>query len=304
MSDRLPSLDERQSAMLAEMGVALWWQQKLPAATEAAPASNTSNARAATVHTQPAAAPATMSTPQAPAAPARQLVQPPPTQRPVAVPVVAHEAPQGADLSGLGWAALEDAIRACTQCDLSRRRQQAVPGMGDRSPDWLIVGEAPGEEEDRQGLPFVGRAGQLLDRMLAAMGLTREQKVYIANVIKCRPPQNRNPDPVEIAQCTPYLLRQVELLQPKVILAMGRFAAQTVLAQGGAFDADTLRQMPLGKLRGQVHEVTLAGQRLPVVVTYHPAYLLRSPAEKAKAWADLCLAMDTMDRLHPMRSQV
>jgi len=304
MSDRLPSLDERQSAMLAEMGVALWWQHKAPTVAEAAPASNPPNVRAANSRTQPAAASVATSAPQAPAAPARPPVQPPPTQRPVAVPVLAQDAPQGADLSGLGWTALEDAIRACTQCDLSRRRQQAVPGMGDRSPDWLIVGEAPGEEEDRQGLPFVGRAGQLLDRMLAAMGLTREQKVYIANVIKCRPPQNRNPDPVEIAQCTPYLLRQVALLQPKVILAMGRFAAQTVLAQGGAFDADTLRQMPLGKLRGQVHEVTLAGQRLPVVVTYHPAYLLRSPAEKAKAWADLCLAMDTMDRLHPVRSQV
>ena len=302
MSDRLPKLDERQSAMLAEMGIALWWQKKAPALAEAVPAHAGPDARLG-VRQQPAAVPAAVPVSQVPAAPARAQV-PPPAQRPVAVPVVAQEAPLGADLSGLGWAALEDAIRACTQCDLSRRRQQAVPGVGDRSPDWLIVGEAPGEEEDRQGLPFVGRAGQLLDRMLAAMGLTREQKVYIANVIKCRPPQNRNPDPAEIAQCTPYLLRQVELLQPKVILAMGRFAAQTVLAQGGAFDADTLRQMPLGKLRGQVHEVTLAGQRLPVVVTYHPAYLLRSPAEKAKAWADLCLAMDTMDRLHPARSQV
>ena len=302
MSDRLPRLDERQSAMLAEMGIALWWQQQTPAVPEVVPAGAAPSVRMGT-RQQPVAVPAAVPASQVPAAPARQPVSPP-AQRPVAVPVVAHEVPQGADLSGLGWTALEDAIRACTQCELSRRRQQSVPGMGDRSPDWLIVGEAPGEDEDRQGLPFVGRAGQLLDRMLAAMGLTREQKVYIANVIKCRPPQNRNPDPAEIAQCTPYLLRQVELLQPKVILAMGRFAAQTVLAQGGAFDVDTLRQMPLGKLRGQVHEVTLAGQRLPVVVTYHPAYLLRSPAEKAKAWADLCLAMDTMDRLYPARSQV
>ena len=169
--------------------------------------------------------------------------------------------------------------------------------MGDPSPDWLVIGEAPGEEEDRQGLPFVGRAGQLLDRMLAAMHLGREQKVYITNVIKCRPPHNRNPDPVEIAQCAPYLLRQVELLRPRIVLAMGRFAAQTVLAQGGRFDAAALQQMPLGKLRGQVHQVTLGGQTLPVVVTYHPAYLLRSPAEKGKAWADLCLAMETLDAL-------
>ncbi|GAB3191110.1 uracil-DNA glycosylase [Hydrogenophaga aquatica] len=304
MNDRLPSLDERQSAMLAEMGIALWWQHKAPVVPEAVPAGAAPNMRAANTRPPLAAAPATDPAPQAQTAPARPPMPNSPAQRPVAVPVVVHEAPQGADLSGMGWDTLEDAIRSCTQCDLSRRRQQAVPGMGDRSPDWLIVGEAPGEEEDRQGLPFVGRAGQLLDRMLAAMGLTREQKVYIANVIKCRPPQNRNPDPVEIAQCTPYLLRQVELLQPKVILAMGRFAAHTVLAQGGAFDAEALRQMPLGKLRGQVHQVTLAGQRLPVVVTYHPAYLLRSPGEKAKTWADLCLAMDTMDRLHPGRSQL
>jgi DNA polymerase len=165
--------------------------------------------------------------------------------------------------------------------------------MGDTSPDWLVVGEAPGEEEDRQGLPFVGRAGQLLDRMLGAMGLRRGQGVYITNVIKCRPPQNRNPEPGEIAQCTPYLLQQVAWLRPRMVLAMGRFAAHTLLAQGGAYPADAVRQMPLGKLRGRVHEVTLAGQRLPLVVTYHPAYLLRSPAEKAKAWEDLCLALDT-----------
>jgi uracil-DNA glycosylase len=165
--------------------------------------------------------------------------------------------------------------------------------MGDRTPDWLVVGEAPGEEEDRQGLPFVGRAGQLLDRMLGAMGLQRGQGVYITNVIKCRPPQNRNPEPEEIAQCMPHLLRQIEWLRPTVVLAMGRFAAHALLGEGGAVPAEVLRQTPLGKLRGQVHQVTLAGQRLPLVVTYHPAYLLRSPSEKAKAWDDLCLALDT-----------
>jgi len=171
--------------------------------------------------------------------------------------------------------------------------------MGDSQPDWLIVGEAPGEEEDRQGLPFVGRAGQLLDRMLAAMQLTRAQKVYIANVIKCRPPMNRNPDAAEIAACSPYLLRQIQLLRPRMVLAMGRFAAQTLLCEGGALSAEQARQLPLGKLRGRVHRVNLGGLALPVVVTYHPAYLLRSPAEKAKAWADLCLALDTMDGLAP-----
>ncbi len=277
----LPRLAARHSAMLAEMGVPLWWQAS-------APSSPPSHRPEPATTRSPLAVP----TPQA-SVPPQPLA--PSTPRPVAVPVVCS----ANEFDQLGPGALEAAIRACQRCDLSQRRQQAVPGMGDLAPDWLIVGEAPGEEEDRQGLPFVGRAGQLLDKMLAAMGLTREQKVYIANVIKCRPPQNRNPDPVEIAQCTPFLLRQVGLLRPRLILAMGRFAAQTVLAEGGRFSADALRQMPLGKLRGQVHEVQLAGLVLPVVVTYHPAYLLRSPAEKSKAWADLCLAMDTMDRLPP-----
>ena len=195
---------------------------------------------------------------------------------------------------------LADAIRACSACDLGARRRHAVPGMGDPAPDWLIVGEAPGEEEDRQGLPFVGRAGQLLDRMLAAMGLDRQHKVHIANVIKCRPPHNRNPDPVEIAQCEPWLLRQVELLQPRIIVALGRFAAHTLLAHSPAFTSpEALRQLPLGKLRGRVHEVEIAGRRLPLVVSYHPAYLLRSPGEKAKSWADLCLALDAFGRLPP-----
>jgi uracil-DNA glycosylase len=129
--------------------------------------------------------------------------------------------------------------------------------------------------------------------MLGAMGLQRGQGVYITNVVKCRPQQNRNPEPEEIAQCTPHLLRQIEWLRPKVVLAMGRFAAYTLLAEGGAMPADALRQVPLGKLRGQVHQITLGGQCLPLVVTYHPAYLLRSPTEKAKAWDDLCLALDT-----------
>jgi uracil-DNA glycosylase len=269
-----PQLDARQTAMLAEMGVNVWWDEGA-----AVPVTEPVKEGARAVETRPAAPPA----------PTRPVI--PEGTASVAVPL-----PGRADVSSLDRPALETVIRACAACDLGRLRQQAVPGMGDPSPDWLVIGEAPGEEEDRQGLPFVGRAGQLLDRMLAAMRLTREQQVYITNVIKCRPPHNRNPDPVEIAQCTPFLLRQVELLRPRIILAMGRFAAQTVLAQGGRFDAAALQQMPLGKLRGQVHEVTLGGQTLPVVVTYHPAYLLRSPAEKGKAWADLCLAMETLEQ--------
>jgi uracil-DNA glycosylase family 4 len=168
--------------------------------------------------------------------------------------------------------------------------------MGDPNPDWLIVGEAPGEEEDRQGLPFVGRAGQLLDRMLQAMRLERGHKVYITNVVKCRPPHNRNPDPAELAQCTPYLLQQLERLRPRVVLAMGRFAAQTLLGHGSELGTEELRTVPLGKLRGRVHPIQHPGGTVPVVVTYHPAYLLRTPADKGKAWADLCLAMETLER--------
>lgn len=284
----LPRLSDRHRAMLQEMGVPVWW----PSAEEAVGAGPAA---------QPDPAAKTERRPAAALNPVRPPVEPtrPTPNRPATGTALDHPARLLPDL-----AALEAAVHDCARCGLAQRRQRAVPGMGDPRPDWLIIGEAPGEEEDRQGLPFVGRAGQLLDRMLAAMGLTREHRVYIANVIKCRPPLNRNPDPVEIAQCSPYLLRQVELLQPKVIIAMGRFAAQTVLAAGGALSPEAAHQWPLGKLRGQVHRVTLGGLTLPVVVTYHPAYLLRSPGEKAKAWADLCLALDTMDGLQPARAAV
>ena len=280
-STPLPRLSERHNAMLAEMGVNVWWSLTESPVTE--PLKPVPEAVVATVR------------PVATAPRAAMPPAPPEATSPVVVKTRVVEQPVA--FAALDRQALEATIGSCQLCDLGLRRNKAVPGMGDPQPEWLVVGEAPGEEEDRQGLPFVGRAGALLDRMLAAMGLSRTEKVYIANVIKCRPPHNRNPDPVEIESCTPYLIRQVELLRPRIVLAMGRFAAQTVLSQGGAFDIDTLRQMPLGKLRGRVHEVTLGGQRLPVVVTYHPAYLLRSPAEKAKAWADLCLAMDARERL-------
>lgn len=277
-------LDARRRAMLEAMGIVPWWPPAVPAAgahDDAAPLllqrAGLPPQTTAPERVRPLAVPAAPAAPDMPAAAA-----PPPPR-----PAGPHPG------ASPDWAALEADIAACQRCSLSQCRRLAVPGMGDRSPDWLVVGEAPGEEEDRQGLPFVGRAGQLLDRMLGAMGLQRGQRVYITNVIKCRPPQNRNPEAEEIAQCTPYLLRQVDWLRPKLVLAMGRFAAHTLLAEGGAMPAEVLRQMPLGKLRGRVHEVTLAGQRLPLVVTYHPAYLLRSPSEKAKAWDDLCLALDT-----------
>lgn len=177
----------------------------------------------------------------------------------------------------LGWTELAQQVANCQLCELHATRKQAVFGVGNQQADWLIIGEAPGAEEDRQGEPFVGRAGQLLNAMLKAIGLAREQ-VYIANILKCRPPNNRDPLPEEAARCSPYLQRQIELIQPRLILALGRIAAQRLLQTNTS----------LARLRGQVH--TLEATGTPVVVTYHPAYLLRSPAEKSKAWQDLQFA--------------
>jgi len=181
------------------------------------------------------------------------------------------------DVSQLDWAALRQQVATCQLCELHQSRTQTVFGVGNQQADWLIIGEAPGADEDRQGEPFVGRAGQLLNAMLKSVGLARKQ-VYIANILKCRPPNNRDPRPEEAASCFPYLQRQIELLQPKLILAVGRIAAQRLL------DCNT----SLGRLRGKVHQLEQTGT--PVVVTYHPAYLLRSPTEKRKAWEDLLFA--------------
>ena len=177
--------------------------------------------------------------------------------------------------SDVGWLELRDAVAACTRCALHEGRTQTVFGVGNENADWMIVGEAPGAEEDRRGEPFVGRAGKLLDEMLRAVGQAR-QSVFIANILKCRPPNNRDPKPEESAQCRGYLERQIELVQPKIIVAVGRIAAQLLL------DTDT----PVGRLRGKAHDL----QGTPLVVTYHPAYLLRSPSQKRKSWDDLCLA--------------
>ena len=181
------------------------------------------------------------------------------------------------------WDTLTEAVAHCSACKLSATRTQGVLGVGDRNADWLVIGEAPGEEEDAQGEPFVGQAGKLLDAMLASIGLTRGSNVYITNVLKSHPPGNRNPEPDEIAACMPYLLNQIELIQPRIILALGRFAAQSLL------DTDEA----VGHLRGRVH----AFQGVPLVVTYHPAYLLRKLTDKARAWEDLCLARRTMQGL-------
>jgi len=178
------------------------------------------------------------------------------------------------------WIELKKAVPACTACGLHKGRTQTVFGVGDEQADWLLVGEAPGAEEDRLGEPFVGQAGRLLDNMLAAIGLSRGENVYIANVLKCRPPGNRNPEPAEVAKCSPHLLQQIELIEPKLIVAMGRFAAQTLLGTDAT----------IASLRGRVHRY--AG--VPLIVTYHPAYLLRNLPDKSKAWEDLLFARNTL----------
>jgi DNA polymerase len=179
-----------------------------------------------------------------------------------------------------GWIEIKQAVPACTACGLHATRNQTVFGVGDENADWMLIGEAPGAEEDRLGEPFVGQAGKLLDNMLAAIDLKRGENVYIANVLKCRPPGNRNPEPDEVAQCTPFLKRQIALIQPKLIIAMGRFAAQTLLSSDAS----------IASLRGRVYRY----EGVPLIVTYHPAYLLRNLPDKSKAWADLVFAKKTM----------
>jgi DNA polymerase len=239
---------ERQGAMLRAMGLRTWQ----PAVTALPPA----------------------------AAPAPEAMPEP------AVPVSREPVVRSA-VATLDWPALRDAVAACRACSLCESRTQTVFGVGHPQARWMVVGEAPGEQEDLQGEPFVGASGQLLDAMLRALALTRgedgppEQRVYIANTLKCRPPRNRNPTPEEMVQCEPFLVRQIELVKPRIILAMGRFAVQALLRSSE----------PIGKLRGRVHRY----QGVPLVVTYHPAYLLRTLADKARAWDDLCLAASVAD---------
>jgi len=185
-----------------------------------------------------------------------------------------------AAIAAMEWAALRQAIAGCTACALCRTRKQAVAGVGDEKADWLFVGEGPGAEEDERGEPFVGQAGKLLDAMLAAIDLRRGDKVYIANAVKCRPPNNRTPEPAETAACWPFLARQIELVRPRLIVALGKPAAQTLLRQ----------EVTIARARGAVHD--FAG--IPLVITYHPAYLLRNLPDKAKAWEDLCFMRQTM----------
>ena len=217
----------------------------------------------------PAATPATeLAMPAAPEAP------PQPSREP-ATPPAAAAAP-----AAMSWDELSATVAACRQCRLCETRKQAVLGVGDRNADWLFVGEGPGAEEDQRGEPFVGQAGKLLDSMLAAIGLKRGEDVYIANAVKCRPLENRTPTPEETATCRPYLERQIELIRPKLIVALGRPAAQTLLQA----------EVKIGAARGRLHDY----HGIPLIVTYHPAYLLRTLQDKARAWEDLCFMRRTM----------
>lgn len=194
---------------------------------------------------------------------------------------VTEPAPQPARAPvAAGWKELKAQVKDCTACKLRAGCTQTVFGVGDETAEWLFVGEGPGADEDAKGEPFVGQAGKLLDNMLAAIKLKRGENVYIANIVKCRPPGNRAPEADEIATCLPYLKQQIALIKPKLIIALGKTAATALLG----------RDATLGSLRGMLHEY----QGVPLVVTYHPAYLLRSPAEKAKAWQDLCFAVKRM----------
>lgn len=289
-------LDQRQRAMLAEMGVRMWAPKaraaKPPVPVPPPVSLSVSGLSAVPVPiVLPAAAPVPASASARPvqfrALPAAHAPVPQPTD-----PLAAEQVYQAVEgVAQMPWAELETVVASCTACGLCATRTQAVFGVGSRHAEWMVVGEAPGENEDRQGEPFVGQAGKLLDNMLAAIGLSRhaneaadssemggKKGVFIANVLKCRPPANRNPHPAEIAQCEPYLRRQVALVQPKIIIAMGRYAVQALLKSNE----------PIGKLRGRLHEY----EGVPLIVTYHPAYLLRALHEKAKAWDDLSLALE------------
>jgi len=275
---------------LEELGLAPRWVTKGARAdvsgSEASPRADVSEETAEAANretetvTPPTTAPASAPVPDSPpdddfawfdAAPAAEAA---PFPDDVARPAAAQSS-----VAMLDWDALAERVASCTACRLCERRTNTVFGVGDRAAEWMLIGEAPGENEDRQGEPFVGQAGKLLDNMLRALSLARGENVYIANVIKCRPPGNRNPEPDEVARCEPYLQRQVQLVKPKIIVALGRFAAQSLLKTTGS----------IASLRGRVHEY----EGVPVIVTYHPAYLLRSLHDKSKAWTDLCLARDT-----------
>jgi DNA polymerase len=215
-----------------------------------------------------------------PAAPAAVLPAVAVAPAPAAGVAEPAAAPVSGGVAAMDWPALKQCVAGCTACGLHKTRNKTVFGVGDERAGWLFVGEGPGADEDEQGEPFVGQAGRLLDSMLAAIELRRGENVYIANIVKCRPPGNRNPAPEEAAACAGYLQRQIELIRPKLIVALGKVAAVNLLG----------RDASISSLRGTVHQY----RGIPLIVTYHPAYLLRTLPDKAKAWEDLCFARDTM----------
>jgi len=246
--------DRRREEMLREMGISPLWLLRVPASAAAKPAEDVAQ------------------------------LQPMRVAEPVPVPVPADTAADAKrDVAGMDWPALKSCVAECTACVLHKGRNKTVFGVGDERADWLFVGEGPGADEDTQGEPFVGQAGKLLDNMLAAINLKRGANVYIANIVKCRPPGNRNPQAEEAAACASYLKRQIELIQPKMIIALGKVAAVNLLG----------RDASISSLRGSVHDC----RGIPLIVTYHPAYLLRTLPDKAKAWEDLCFAVTTMQGL-------
>lgn len=275
--------------MLAQMGIKpLWVLRQRSTEADATPevAHDTALAVQAPVQSQPQVEIQTQT---------QSSVQIPPPEPVVAeaVPVVQVKAAEAIVTRDMGWDDLAQSVKSCQACGLCEQRKQAVLGVGNKNASWMFIGEGPGAEEDEKGEPFVGQAGKLLDAMLGSIGLQRARDVYIANAVKCRPPNNRTPESGEISTCRPYLERQIALVKPKLIIALGRPAVQTLL--GGEPKISALR----GKLFHYETPVEQGEQspKIPVVVTYHPAYLLRNLVDKSKAWEDLCFAQDQMQSL-------
>ena len=272
-------MSEQSGRILAAMGITPAWRLR-----DAAPVEAPGPAPAAQALVMAEVAPAASPVRAENETPAMIESAPSLPVEPLLEPVSAMPVAQAASgVAGMDWPALSEAVSACRACTLCERRKQAVLGVGDVQADWLFVGEGPGADEDERGEPFVGQAGKLLDAMLAAIRLKRGENVYIANAVKCRPPGNRTPEASEIEACRPFLERQIALIRPKLIVALGRPAAQTLI--GG--------EVKIGAARGRLFEY----QGVPVIVTYHPAYLLRNLEDKARAWEDLCFAQDQMRRL-------
>lgn len=282
----------RREAVLREMGLAPLWRLRPtgaeaktapmhPVAETSPPPSPLPTVPTPSVQASfvppPSVAPRSQASDSAAVPPLRK--PPAPVTAPIAFDPVPHTG-RAAGIAALDWEGLEAEIRACRECVLCQRRKQAVPGVGDRQARWMLVGEGPGAEEDQRGEPFVGQAGKLLDNMLRAISLKRGEDVYIGNAVKCRPPHNRTPESAELAACLPFLERQIDLVRPRLLIALGRPAAQALLAT----------EVRIGAARGKLFD----HRGIPVIVTYHPAYLLRNPQDKARAWEDLCFARQLM----------